>query len=437
MTENEIDPMVRDGLHSVVDSMVPGADAEARILNSVRAATRRAGSNPQTRFFRAGRPFWAIAIAILTAAVVAGSVVVGFAVLARRPASPVHLPPVSTRATPTPSGVASPSAAPATPSARPSAQWVSRFVPVGDVGAIALGPTSVYVICNDPVPEGAYSPALARVVTVNRSTGAVREGGSFPGAESLAIAGGYLWVASGPSPGVPSTDANVLYRLNELTLAVEERTSIAGLAGTGSVEAPALSSAGNLLWIGYGPHIARLSGANGATIWSRNVGGSGSVSSVSVDPAGRLLYAGFVDSDRPSIAELNATTGATLAESSAYFGYDLGGPKLAAFIGGVWVAYATGNDGTNVLLRATNLTASAGGVDGLHTNGIDVFQGNGILWMSDGGTGDLFCSDEATGALRATFDWPLGGLIAADSAGTVVGDFNGVSFLRTDPHCYP
>ena len=435
MSENDLDPAVREGLHSLVASTAPGADAEARILHSVRAAALQTGSQPQRRFFDAGRPLWEVALAILTAAVVAGSVVAGIAVLARHAPSPAH-PPVSARATPTASPPPTPSASPATPSATPtSAQWVSRFVPLGDVAAIVLGPGSVYVIYNPPIQSGGYSPALARVVRIDRSNGAVEHGGAFPGAETLALAGGYLWVASGPSPGVASTDANVLYRLNASTLAVEQRSSITGLAGTSNLEPPALTAADNLLWIGYGPHVARLSATTGAPIWSRDVGGTGSVSSVSVDPTGRLLYAGF-DSDRPSIAELSAITGTTVTESSAYFGFDLGGPKLAAFVGYVWVAYATGNDGTNVELHAANLALSAGGVDGLHTNGIDVFRGNGILWMSDGMAGELFCADEASGAVRATFDWPLGGLIAADPSGTVVGGFSGVSFLRTNPVCY-
>jgi len=41
--------------------------------------------------------------------------------------------------------------------------------------------------------------------------------------------------------------------------------------------------------------------------------------------------------------------------------------------------------------------------------------------------GELFCADQGTGAIRVSFNWPLGGLIAADAAGTIVGDFNGVS----------
>jgi hypothetical protein len=437
MTENEFDPAVRAGVHRVVASGIPGADAEARILHSVRTKALRPGSQPQPRFFHAGGPLRATAIGILTAAVVAGSVVVGFAIVARRSPSPVHPPPVSARATPTPSAVPSPTSAPATPSATPtSAQWVSRSVPVGSIGAIVLGPSNVYVISNENEPSGEYSSALADIVRINRNSGAVDDGGRFPGAVSLALAGGYLWVATGPSPGVPLTDANVLYRLNALTLAVEQRTSIAELAGTSNnPESPDLTAAGNLLWVGYGPHVARLSGTSGATIWSRNVGGPGAVSSISVDPTGRVIYAGF-DANRPSIVELNAITGMTVAESTAYFGYDLGGAKLAAFVGDVWVAYATGMDGTTVQLQASNLASSAGGVDGLHTNGIDVFRGNGILWMSDGGGDLLFCANEVTGAVRATFPWQFGGLIAADSSGTVVGGSDGVSFLKNDPQCY-
>lgn len=434
MTEDYMDPLVRDRLQRLIESSAPGADAETRILKSFRDSATRAGSQRQLLSLRLGRPLRAVALAILTAAVVAGSVVVGFAVLARRAPVPVHVPPVSAAATPTASAMPTASAAPPSPSASPAAaNWVNRFVPVGDVGAIVLGPSSVYVICNENEPAGSYSPALAHVVRIDRSNGAIHDGGSFPGAGSLAVAGGYLWVATAPSPGVASREANVLYRLNALTLVVELRTSIARLTTAGNFEPPALTAAGNVLWIGYGPHVARLNATSGATVWSRNLGGTGSVTSLSVDPTGRLIYAGF-DGDHPSIAELNAPTGATLALTSAYYGFDLGGPKLAAFVGDVWVAYATGMDGTNVELGASDLIPRAGGVDGLHSNGLDVFRGSGFLWMSD--VGELFCADQVTGALRGTInDVPFGSLIASDSAGTVAGGANGVYFLRPNPRC--
>ena len=434
MTDDHIDPVVRDGLQRVINSAVPGADAEARILMSVRDSATGAGSQHRLASLRIGRPLRAVALAILTAAVVAGSVVIGFAVLARRAPSPVHLPPVSATATPTPSAVPTASAPPPSPSASPAAaQLVSRFVRVGDVGAIVLGPNSVYVICNENEPAGTYSPAVAHVVRIDRGNGAIHDGGLFPGAGSLAVADGYLWVASGPSPGVPSRDANILYRLNALTLVVQQRTSIAGLTIAGNFEPPALAAAGNVLWIGYGPQVARLSAASGAVVWSRSLGGTGSVSSLSVDPTGRLIYAGF-DAARPSIAELNATTGATVASTSAYYGFDLGGPKLAAFVGDVWVAYATGMDGTNVELGASDLKPRVEGAGNLHTNGLNVFRGNGFLWMSD--VGELFCADQTTGAVRATIaDVPFGTLIASNSAGTVVAGSNGVYFLKADPRC--
>jgi len=72
-----------------------------------------------------------------------------------------------------------------------------------------LGPASAYVIVNPTTQNGGYSPALAQIDRINRSNGAVDHGGTFPGAGVLALAGGYLWVANRPSPGVASTKGDI------------------------------------------------------------------------------------------------------------------------------------------------------------------------------------------------------------------------------------
>jgi hypothetical protein len=344
---------------------------------------------------------------------------------------------------PTPTAIESPTVAPTstpvpTPSPSPAlAAWISRSIRTGPVGAIALATSAIYIIYEKSQPAGSYSPALARVAMINRSTGELHDGGAFPGAESLALAGGYLWVASGVSPGVNASDSNVLYRMNASSLVVQQRTSLGSLVSTGNYEPPVLAGNGSRLWVGYGVHVARLDVITGAVLHTSTVGNAGAgVSSLAIDPLGRVLYVGMAGDcvTGASVAELNSTTGIRIAMTSTYYGCDLGGPKLAATGDGVWVAYATGLEGSAAELRASDLEQAAI-IPGLHSNGIEAFTGGGVLWLADGMAGELFCSDPATGAPRASVSWPLGGLVAADARGAFLGGYAGVSFLRPDPRC--
>src|SRR5450631_3955360 len=78
---------------------------------------------------------------------------------------------------PTPTAIESPTVAPTstpvpTPSPSPAlAPWISRSIRTGPVGAIALATSAIYIIYEKSQPAGSYSPALARVAVINRSTG--------------------------------------------------------------------------------------------------------------------------------------------------------------------------------------------------------------------------------------------------------------------------
>ena len=345
---------------------------------------------------------------------------------------------------PSPTAIESPTAAPTTSSPQPTpspspalAAWISRSIRTGPVGAIALAPNAIYIIYEKSQPAGSYDPALARVAIIDRSTGELHDGGAFPGAQSLALAGGYLWVASGASPGVNRSDANVLYRVDASSLVVERRISLGRLVSNGNYEPPVLAAIGGRLWVGYGVHVARLDPTTGAVLHTSTVGNPGAgVSSLAIDPSGRVLYVGMAGDcvTGASVAEVNSTTGMRIATTSAYYGCDLGGPNLAATGDGVWVAYATGLEGAAAELRASDLEQSAL-IPGQHSNGIEAFTGGGVLWLTDGMAGELFCADPATGATRASVIWPLGGLVAADARGAFLGGYDGVSFLRPDPLC--
>lgn len=224
---------------------------------------------------------------------------------------------------PSPTAVESPTVAPTTSTAQPTpspspalAAWISRSIQTGPVGAIALAPSAIYVIYEKSQPAGSYDPALARVAIIDRSTGALHDGGAFPGAQSLALGGSYLWVASGGSPGINPSDANVLYRVDASSLVVEQRTSLGSLVSNGNYEPPVLAANGGRLWVGYGVHVARLDPTTGVVLHTLTVGNPGAgVSSLAIDPSGRVLYVGMAGDcvTGESVAELNSTTGMRIA----------------------------------------------------------------------------------------------------------------------------
>lgn len=436
MTGTDIDPLLKERLDRAIDPLVPGTAAEARIEKALQDSGVGGIERPRHRL-----PFWSplrpLMVAALTVALVAATAFgISYALHAR------ELPRVSGPASKTPPGV-SPPVAPTTSTAQPIAtsspalaSWIARLIPIGWVGAIALSPSAVYVIYEKSPVSGGFNPAVAHVARIDRSSYAVRDGGLFPGAQSLAFAGGYLWVASGPGPGVSRSAENVLYRLDASSLAVQRRTSLVSLGSNGYGEPPSLAGSGGLLWVGYGNRVTRLDPTTSAVLhtWSIRSPAAG-VSSLSMDPSGTRLYVGMVPTG-VSIAELDSITGKTLATTSAYYGGDLGGPRLAATAGGVWVAYATGTQGTAVGLRASDLRRIAT-IPGQHGNAIDAFSGSGVLWTIDAGTGDLVCASPPTGATRASVNWTDGGLLVADSSGTYVGgDTRGVFVLRPSPVCH-
>ena len=437
MTGTDIDPLLKERLDRAIDPLVPGPAAEARIGKALQDSGVAVVERPRRRL-----AFWsplrALMVATLTAALVAATAFgISYALRAR------ELPRVSGPASKTPPAI-TPPVAPTTSTAQPIAtsspalaSWIARLIPIGWVGAIALSPSAVYVIYEkSPVSGGGFDPAVAHVARIDRSSYAVRDGGLFPGAQSLAFAAGYLWVASGPSPGVSHSAENVLYRLDASSLAVQRHTSLASLGSNASGEPPSLAGSGGLLWVGYGNHVTRLDPTTSAVMhmWTIRSPAAG-VSSLSMDPAGTRLYVGMVPSG-VSIAELDSATGRTLATTSAYYGGDLGGPRLAATADGVWVAYATGTQGTAVGLRASDLRRIAT-IPGQHGNAIDAFSGSGVLWTIDVGTGELVCASPPTGATRASVSWTDGGLLVADSSGTYVGgNTRGVFVLRPSPVCH-
>jgi hypothetical protein len=300
---------------------------------------------------------------------------------------------------------------------------------------MALDKNAVYVLYQ---PQTQQAPGTVDVVgtmlaQIDRKTGTVVTAGPFPGALSLAIAGGALWVAGGYSPDRP--DASFLDRLDPFSLRVQQHLSLPPQTGQNAIFAT-LAGSGTSLWMGFGQTLYRLSPVDGNTIATQTIGADAQITSLSINPAGTVLYLGanrFTMSS-PTVYEWSTASGVLLASSSAAGGQGLGGVHVAAAPDGVWVSYATGMMGAVGHLRARDLQPLPTAGE-RHSNGVGVFLADGVLWTTDGMTGLLTCADPATGATRASTAMPFGGVVIGDAQGVYLGGYEAVYLLHPDPAC--
>lgn len=299
---------------------------------------------------------------------------------------------------------------------------------------MALDANAVYALYQPWTPQASAGDVFGSMLAkIDRKTGTVYTAGPFPGAVSLAVAGGFLWIAGGYFPG--HADASFLDRLSPLTLSVEERLPLPLLTGQNSVF-PTLAGSSTSLWMGFGPALYQLSSNDGHIIALHQIGTDAAVTSLSINPAGTILYLGAnrCSITGPMVYEWSAVSGALLASSSAAGGQCLGGVQVAAAADGVWLSFATGMMGAVGHLRARDLQPLPF-VGERHTNDLRVFVAAGVIWTTDGMLAQLSCADPKTGAVRATTTLPYGGVVIGDSLGVYLGAWDGVSLLRPDPAC--
>ncbi|HYS30173.1 MAG TPA: hypothetical protein VEQ12_11850 [Candidatus Limnocylindria bacterium] len=319
--------------------------------------------------------------------------------------------------------------------------WVVRVFQVAAVGnggsanVMALDGNAVYVLYQPQTPQGPGTVDVlgTMLAQIDRKTGTVVTAGPFPGALSLATAGGSLWVAGGYYPDRP--DASFLDRLDRFSLRVEQDLPLPAQTGQNGIAAT-LAGSGTSLWMGFGPTLYRLSPVDGHTIATQPIGADAAATSLSINPAGTVLYLGTnrYGMSSPTVFEWGTASGALLASSSAAGGQGLGGVQVAAATDGVWVSFATGMMGAVAHLRARDLQ-SVPTVPERHSNGVRVFLADGVLWTTDGMTGRLACADPATGAIRASTAMPFGGVVIGDAEGVYLGGYDGVYQLHPDPAC--
>ena len=248
----------------------------------------------------------------------------------------------------------------------------------------------------------------------------------------IAVIAGSVWIAegngvttAGSAPTLTSLDADTLQFVRRIPLPHETgRPAVANLVA-GEVG----------LWLAYGTHLYQLDPQTGQATRKRSLGGL--ATSIAVDSGAVRLYVGAVTagSDKTTVSEWTVATLNQLASSDTGAPGELGGPQLAAGTDGVWIAYATGMMGQVEHRRASDLSPLPIVAAHVHTNAVEVDVVDGYVWVDDAMAGILACLDPTTGAVSATKNLPLGGIVAGDSAGLYIGDVNGINVLVPDSRC--
>ncbi len=373
----------------------------------------------------------ALAVVVLSA---------GFAIKVARDRAQVRVatsPSVS--ASPSPTPTATPSA---TPSPSPAVNWVTQRFPLGAVSTLLLDPSGVFALYAPTPVSGAADPTKTKIARVDRSSGAVVTGDTFPNATGIASVTAGVWIAAGPALA-PASTTQVLTLVDPATLKVQRQLPLPGQPGSETPAGPQLTGSADLLWLGYGNRVYRLDPNTGSTLLSQSL--PGMATSISLDPSAQRIYVGIEvpssSTGQDRVVELDASTGASVA-SAETGGRSLGGPHVAASTDGVWVSYATGTMGAvehrsianlSVLPIAPQPNGSGNTIRG--SNGIHVIVGGGALWLVDRMAQQVTCADLTTGAQRASSQQSLVVTLVADSAGAYLGDNTGVAALQPPATC--
>jgi hypothetical protein len=182
------------------------------------------------------------------------------------------------------------------------------------------------------------------------------KGPSFP-VSSIALARGSLWVF-GTRPAGQSAERLRLYRINPQTLRVQRVLTLGPSRGATGLAALAPGTHGTI-WVSFGRTVLHLNARTGKTIAAIRVPAGLIAGDIALSPAGRFLYVatssptggGFspvLEYDAANVRKLAMNTRTVTAVA-------VGGGKLTATAGGVWVSFRTGMLGHTVLLRQRGL----------------------------------------------------------------------------------
>jgi hypothetical protein len=235
-----------------------------------------------------------------------------------------------------------------------ASRWSARTV-LAESGALAF---------SNQVVDGAARVDYALVS--NRSSSSFRlrriplsgaaglTGPRFP-VNGIGLGVGSVWVF-GARPAGGSNVSLVLYQVNRSTLTVIRRWRLSGPQGRSGLVAVTPGSGGTE-WVGFLGTIWRINASSGAVVSRIRVSHGLTISDVSTNPSGRLLYvAANTSGGGSAVLQYSARTGRKLASNArGDLRFSVGGARLTAAPGGVWVSFRTGMLGETVLLRQSDL----------------------------------------------------------------------------------
>jgi hypothetical protein len=320
--------------------------------------------------------------------------------------------------------------------ATPPSPWVRGVLPLGSVDAVAVDGDAVYAVV-ERLTLGVWDPDRAMVARLDRATGRVTMAGPFPAADSLALAGGLLWVGAGVHPGVSNPGRQALYGLDPASLQVEHEVALQPPADLDQFSAR-LAGTDGLLWLGWGHDLLGVDPTAGTLLRSLPQDGGGGIDDVALDPARAHLY---VSTRLPSgdalVSVHDPASGAGRASATEH---STAGARLAADSDGVWITHPTGLSSELSHRRAADLRALAaplavtsGGLPSGNT--LRAFVVDGLLWLADAQRATLSCADPHSGAVRATAGVARPHELTGDSSGLYLGDTDGVVLIGLDPRC--
>lgn len=211
-------------------------------------------------------------------------------------------------------------------------------------------------------------------------------------------AGDSLWAAASSASGPE------VLRLDPASLEVSGRAIPIG--GRADPTRHALAAAGGNLWAAAGDHLVRIALPTGTVTATLDIPGA-THASLGTDDAGTMLVEGDADvGGTGAVHRRDPGSGAILATLPVT---GVSAPDIAGVLGsGVWLAQPTGMLGYVERLDTTTLAPGQNTrVDG--SNGISVRLANGLVWITDRGSGPggtAYCAEPAAGHRRATLPLP-------------------------------
>jgi hypothetical protein len=254
------------------------------------------------------------------------------------------------------------------------------------------------------------------------SGGRVKLGSKF-GVESIGLGGGSAWVYGGAA-GAHGAVTFKLYQVNPSTLAVIRSRTLASARNTAGFMGLAPDGRGDVA-VGFMRSIFILNARTGAKVGSITIRRGLLVSDVAV--WGRSLYVAANGPEGGStVFEFDARTLRQVAINGRRpLSFSVGGARLTAAPGGVWVTFRTGMLGQTVLLRQRGLGSvtlpgsdKPGDLFAFVMSESTEFAGASVFLAKEGG--QVGCVNPSSGRIRAR-----GSVPGVSSSGELIGSAKG------------